>query len=140
MGLFVVALGAITFFFMHRKGIQKDTNLSAICQHHIFLLFRNAGHNEGKVTDTDWVELYEVLNQELPDFTKQLSVLAQKFKLSQQEIRICYLLKLCFTNLAISNILYLSKSAITRSQGRLYKKITGQKENASKMRHFIEEM
>ena len=140
MGLFVVALGAITFFFMHRKRIQKDTNLSAICQHHIFLLFRNAGHNEGKVTDTDWVELYEVLNQELPDFTKQLSVLAQKFKLSQQEIRICYLLKLCFTNLAISNILYLSKSAITRSQGRLYKKITGQKENASKMRHFIEEM
>ena len=140
IGLLIAALGTSTFFFMHRKKVRKHTNLSAVCQHQVFLSFRNAGHNEGKVTDTDWGELYKVMNQELPDFTKQLSVLAQKFKLSQQEVRICYLLKLCFTNIAISNILYLSKSAITRSQGRLYKKITGQKENASKMRHFIEEM
>ena len=140
IGLLVAAFITTTFVLMHRKKMRNHTDLTAVCQHLIFLSFRNAGHNEGKVTETDWRELYKVMNQELPEFTKKLSVLAQKYKLSQQEVRICYLLKLSFTNLSISNILHVSKSAITRAQGRLYKKITGEKENASKMRHFIEDL
>lgn len=134
---------AITFFGKKKKSTLSSKNsgtLSAISKEKIFLRFQKAGYNEYTVSEDDWAALQKVIEKELPNFIKELSYLTQSFKLSQQEFRICCLLKLGFINQAISNILRVSKSAVSHSQSRMYGKLTGEKENASKMRLFIEEL
>ena len=132
-------------FFIRRKkrkmlSLKNNTTLSTLCNERIFQLFQKAGRNEIMVSEKDWTELQNLMERKLPDSMNQLSRLSQGFNLSQQEFRICCLLKLGFINQAISNILLVSKSAISRSQSRMYGKLTGEKENASKMRLFIEEL
>lgn len=134
---------AITFFLKKKKSTLSSKNsvtLSAISKENIFQRFQKAGYNENTVSEDDWAALQKVIEKELPNFIKELSYLTQNFKLSQQEFRICCLLKLGFINQSISNILRVSKSAVSRSQSRMYGKLTGEKENASKLRHFIEEL
>ena len=113
---------------------------STIYNEKVFQLFQKAGYNEAKVSENDWAELHKLIERELPFFTKELSRLSQELKLSQQELRICNLLKLGFINRSISNILRVSKSAISRSQSRMHEKMTGEKGKASKMRLFIEKL
>jgi ATP/maltotriose-dependent transcriptional regulator MalT len=121
-------------------SLKNNTTLSTLCNERIFQLFQKAGRNEIMVSEKDWTELQNLMERKLPDSMNQLSRLSQGFNLSQQEFRICCLIKLGFINQAISNILLVSKSAISRSQSRMYGKLTGEKENASKMRLFIEDL
>ena len=137
------SIRAIVYFWKKKKNTLSSKNsvtYSIFSGEKIFLLFQKAGRNEHTVSESDWIELHKLLEKKLPDFTKELSYLTQSFKLSQQETRICCLLKLGFINQAISNILRVSKSAVSRSQSRMYRKLTGEKECASKMRLFIEEL
>ena len=145
--LVIIVLGCVVRFYFiswkkKRKVLIKQNRVesSSIYLNRVFSLFQKAGRNETKVSEKDWEELQELISKEYPLFIMELSQLAQKFKLSQQEFRMCCLLKLGFINKSISNILFLSKSAISRSQGRLYTKLTGEEESASKMRLFIEEL
>ena len=134
----------IVLLIRKKKGIslkpQNNAQLSTIFKEKIFIVFQKAGRNETNISEEDWLELHKLMEKELSSFFRTLAQLAQEFKMSQQEIRLCFLLKLGFTNTAIAHILHLSKSAISHSQSRLYKKITGNKENASKMRLFIENL
>lgn len=119
---------------------QNLTYLADICRNTIYQKFQKAGNNATIVSDSDWEELLKLTEKELPKFSRELFRLTKEFNLSQQELRICCLLKLGFINKDISNILRVTKSAISRSQSRMYGKLTGEKENASKMRLFIEDL
>ena len=140
----LICLTSYIFFIRRKKrkmlSLKNNTTLSTVCNERIFQLFQKSGRNEMTLSEKDWTELHNLMERKLPDFMNHLSRLSQGFNLSQQEFRICCLLKLGFINQAISNILLVSKSAISRSQSRMYGKLTGEKGNASKMRLFIEEL
>ena len=144
--LLATLLCSASYIFLTQKKEKKtlstkhNNSLSTIYSEKVSQLFQKAGHNEVKISEDDWIELHKLIERELPFFTKELSRLSQELKLSQQELRICNLIKLGFINQSISNILLVSKSAISRSQSRMHGKLTGEKGNASKMRLFIEKL
>lgn len=146
IGILVIITTMVSFTFFYwkkKKGTlpsRNNTSSSALYSENIFHKFQKAGRDEATISDNDWIEFHKLMEKNMPDFTKELSRLTQEFKLSKQEQRICCLLKLGFINQEISYILRVTKSAISRSQSRLYGKLTKEKENASKMRLFIEDL
>lgn len=105
----------------------------------IYLFFHKASKDEAslKVTDAHWDELRQALDTTYSHFTDRLYELYPK--LSQQELRICYLVKTGIPAKGISLLLSRTKTAITMSRCRLYKKIHGTEGSAEMMDAFIAE-
>lgn len=76
-----------------------------------------------KISDEDWKELQEAIDATYPFFTIKLYNLYPR--LSQQELRICYLIKISLPNKDIATLLNRTPSAITKARVRLYVKIYG---------------
>ena len=102
----------------------------------IYQLFHQSVHHEDKIIDeTSWTELSKIINNTYPNFTEQLYVLNPQ--LSENELRICYLIKIRMSVKDIANILHRSVSAISNSRARLYKKIHGSNGNGEMLDLFI---
>lgn len=76
-----------------------------------------------KISDEDWKELQEAIDATYPFFTIKLYNLYPR--LSQQELRICYLIRISLPNKDIATLLNRTPSAITKARVRLYAKIYG---------------
>lgn len=110
---------------------------TAFRQSDIYIFFHKAGNEENhiKVTEGHWEELRSALDTTYSHFTDRLYALYPK--LSQQELRICYLVKTGIPVKGMACLLARSKAAITVSRTRLYKKIHGTEGTGEMMDRFI---
>lgn len=89
----------------------------------IYLRFRNSIQDDTKLTEQDWEELKDYLDKRYSNLTFRIRMLYPKITLHQ--MRICYLVKLRFSNDNIAKVLFSSPASISIARKRLYEKITG---------------
>jgi DNA-binding CsgD family transcriptional regulator len=90
-----------------------------------------------KMTEAEWHQLANSIDGIYNNFTSRLMNLA---KLSETELRICYLLKINMPPSEIADILYKSKGAITLARRRMYRKLTGNNGTAEELDSLIAEL
>ena len=90
-----------------------------------------------KMTEAEWHQLANSIDGIYNNFTSRLMNLA---KLSETELRICYLLKINMPPSEIADILYKSKGAITLARRRMYRKLTGRNGTAEELDSLIAEL
>lgn len=138
--LILVTLGVIsTLYYFWRKHQQTSCSYSFIdfTATPEYSLFYQIGMSEGKASEEDWNKLLKQFYAAYPTFVSQLESLENFSELSQQELRICYLTKMNFSNKMIAKLLCISDSAVSHSRTRIFYKLTGEDGNASKFAHFI---
>ena len=99
-----------------QKSIGKSLDIPLV-EH----IKRHAGENDFRLTDDEWRQLGRDIDDVYDHFSYRLSSIAS---LSEQEMRICYLIKLGVPSAHIALLLFKGKSTITMARKRLYKKIT----------------
>lgn len=121
------------------RAAQNEQEARLLTFHHsdIYVYFHQATKSSD-LKDTDWEQLKEALNAAYPDFLPHLYVLYPK--LSQQELYICYLIKINLKRTMMAELLNRSVSAITNSLSRLYQKIHGEKGSAQQMEEIIQKL
>lgn len=138
-----VAIPCIWTFIIKKRKRRlktKTTRQNTIIQTEIFILFQKAIQNGSTVSNSDWEELQKQIKEYLPEYYTHLSEKKSSFNLSLQEIKICHLTKLGFSNRDMAKILLVTESAISHAKIRLHKRIKNEKGTSSKFLDFIEEL
>lgn len=118
---------------------KQDLLIASLQQSDIYLLFHKAGNDESlKITEEHWQKLQAAIDVAFQNFTNRLYTYYPQ--LSLQELRICYLIKISIPVKDIATFVNRSKSAITVSRSRLYKKIHGTDGNAEMFDNFIADL
>ena len=104
----------------------------------IYHFFHQWSENSDKITDTHWKELQAAIDLTYPRFTDRLLTLYPK--LSEIELRICYLIKISLPLKTIAQMLSRSNSAITNARIRMYKKLKGEDGKAEFFDQFIADL
>ncbi len=94
----------------------------------------HAGEENFHLSEADWDHLGKAIDETYNHFTSRLLTLV---KLSEVELKTCYLLKIGISPAAIAIMLFKSKTAITMLRQRLYEKITHQGGSARQLDDFI---
>ena len=89
---------------------------------------------EKTMSTADWQELAESIDLVYNNFTDRLLSVV---KLKEQDLHICYLIKIQTPPVEMATILYKSKAAITLARQRMYKKITGHDGKAEQLDKLI---
>lgn len=87
------------------------------------------------LTESEWSELAMLIDATYSDFTKRLFILSPR--ISTEELRICYLVKIGIPVKKIAIITNLTSSGVSQCRRRLYKKLTQEPENAENFDTFI---
>jgi hypothetical protein len=106
----------------------------------IYQLFHKACHVQPniKITEKEWQELQIAIDDTYPNFSKTLYSLCPQ--LSLMDLRICYAIKISLSVTETANLVNRSKSAITASRIRLYKKLHGEEGSAEMFDRFIADL
>lgn len=107
--------------------LEKDLKSSA--------LYIKINKAEKSLNASEWSELALLIDATYTDFTQRLFELYQR--ISTEEIRICYLVKIGIPVKKIAVLMNLSNSGVSHCRRRLYKKLTQEPENAEKFDSFI---
>lgn len=107
--------------------LEKDLKSSA--------LYIKINKAEKSLNVSEWSELALLIDATYTDFTQRLFELYQR--ISTEEIRICYLVKIGIPVKKIAILMNLSTSGVSHCRRRLYKKLTQEPENAEKFDSFI---
>ncbi len=94
----------------------------------------NAGKDEFRLTDEEWQELAQGIDEVYDNFTLRLISLTD---LSEVELRTCYLLKIGIAPVDIAKLLCKTRGAISMLRQRLYSKITNKHGAASQLDEII---
>lgn len=115
---------------------EKDLLIVSLRKSDIYKLFHQAvKQDKVSITQDNWKALQQIIDTTYPDFVNHLySVCPQ---ISDQELRMCYLIKIQIQVRGIAQILNRTTSAITNSRIRLYKKIYGTQGKAEDLDKFI---
>lgn len=121
------------------RAAQNEQEMRLLAFHHsdIYFHFHHATKSS-ELKETDWKQLNEALNATYPNFTRHLYALYPK--LSEQELRICYLIKIGLRKTVIAELLAHSVSAITLALSRLYRKIYDEKGTPQQMEEVIHKL
>ncbi len=76
-----------------------------------------------KVTQTNWEELYELINDTYQNLLVRIKLHGER--ISDDDLKICCLVKLGISNKGISRLLHKSPSATSKVLSRMYHKLTG---------------
>ena len=87
------------------------------------------------VSAEQWEEIVQFLNTEADDFVDRLTAFYPAIK--PQELQVCQLLKLEFTNQQIATIQCKTQQAITNLRKRLYQKIFSKEGTADELNQFL---
>ena len=104
----------------------------------IYHTFHQWSENSAKITDEQWKELHTAIDLTYPRFTDRLLTLYPK--LSEIELRICYLIKISLPLKTIAQMLNRSNSAITNARIRMYRKLKGKDGKAEFFDQFIADL
>lgn len=115
-----------------RENILKRTD--------IYQLFHKACHNpsNAKISEKEWQELKTAIDDAYPNFSQTLYSLYPKLTL--MDLHICCSIKISLSVTEIASIVCRSKSAITASRIRLYKKLQGEEGTAEMFDKFIADL
>lgn len=115
---------------------EKDLLELAFKKSDLYLLFHQVVNENGsKITDNDWMNLQVAIDSTYFNFTNKLYAVCPQ--LSEQELHICYLIKISIPVKDIAKIVRRSTSAITAARIRLYKKIHNKDGSADLMDKFL---
>lgn len=105
-----------------KNNIKENDETDNKIQPDIYLQLHQAIHNGVKLTEEDWQQLRKSMDQAYPNLTFRICMLYPK--ITPHQLRICYLVKLKFTNDNIANLLYSTPASVSIARKRLYEKIT----------------
>ena len=115
---------------------EQELRIRGLQQSRIYLHFHNACHDSGiNLTDNDWVELAKAINEAYPNFSEKLYTYCPK--ISTMELNICCLIKISIPTSDIATLVRRSRSAVTLSRTRLFKKMHGKEGKAEELDGFI---
>lgn len=115
---------------------EKDLLELSLRKSDIYQLFHQAVHQDYRsITEESWKELQKIIDTTYNRFTEQLYALHPQ--ISENELRICYLIKIQIPIKGIARILLLTQGAISNSRARLYKKIHRTEGNGEMLDKFI---
>lgn len=117
---------------------QKEQTLleSNLKRSDIYIHFHQAAKKQTNITAAEWNDLQAMIDQTYGMFTKRLYALFPQ--ISEQELRICLLLKISISATGIANLTLRSKQAVTSSRKKLYEKTHGQQGGPEKWDQFIQ--
>lgn len=110
------------------KILEKDLQ-------NINLYVRIQEEDDIQLSACEWIELQQLIDATYQDFTERLSKVYNK--ISDEELRICYLVKMKIPVKKIASIVHISPSGVSQCRRRLYKKFTGEPENTESFDKFI---
>ncbi len=93
------------------------------------------GTTFGMVTPEQWQEIAQLLDDHADHFTRRLYEYCPTLKAS--DLQLCYLLRLGFNNVQISNLCSRTQQASTNARKRLFKKIFNREGAADDLNRFI---
>lgn len=99
------------------------------------ILYTKIHQTEEKLSDSEWSELFMLVDATYPNFKKGLLELCSRISL--EELRICYLVKIDIPVKRIAILMNITSSGVSQCRRRLYKKLTKEAENAEKFDSFI---
>ncbi|WP_288206355.1 tetratricopeptide repeat protein [uncultured Parabacteroides sp.] len=99
------------------------------------ILYTKIHQTEEKLSDSEWSELFLLVDATYPNFKKGLLELCSRISL--EELRICYLVKIDIPVKRIAILMNITSSGVSQCRRRLYKKLTKEAENAEKFDSFI---
>ena len=102
--------------------IKENHETNKTIQPDIYLQLQQAIHNGIKLTEEDWQQLRKSIDKTYPNLTFRICMLYPK--ITQHQLKICYLVKLKFTNDNIANLLHSTPASVSIARKRLYEKIT----------------
>lgn len=116
---------------------EKDLLEIALRKSKIYQLFHQAVQygDISLITEEEWKTLRRMIDTTYPYFTGRLYALCPQ--ISEQELSICYLVKIQIPVKGIAQLLNRTTSAITNCRIRLYKKIHGIEGKAENLDKFI---
>ncbi len=119
---------------------ERELKENIFKESEIYQLFHKACHVQPniKITEKEWQELQTAIDDTYPNFSKTLYSLCPQ--LSLMDLRICYAIKISLSVTDIANLVNRSKSAITASRIRLYKKLHGEEGSAEMFDRFIADL
>lgn len=83
---------------------------------------KEASKGKKNLSATEWKSLYKAVNTLYPDFKTQITLLLDN--LSEQQVRLCYLLKIGLLKHQICNIMEISRSTLWRMEKELKPRIS----------------
>lgn len=116
---------------------EQEMRLRSFRDSEIYLHFHHATKST-EIKEEDWKQLSETLDATFPNFLRHLYALYPK--LSEQELHICYLIKIDLKRSSIAELLSRSVSAISNSLSRLYEKIHNKKGTPQQMEEIIQKL
>lgn len=118
-----------------QTSIQQQERIKELHDTDIYRSIKlNAGKSKFHLTDKQWKELQAAIDKAYNGFTGRLLEIAS---ISEQEMYVCYLIKLEISPAAMAELLCKSKSGITMIRSRLYKKLSGQDGTAQQLDELI---
>ena len=88
-----------------------------------------------RLTETEWKELENIINDTYDNFTNKLFILHPS--ITKMELRICLLLKIKIPVSTISQLVCRTQSAVSMSRKQLYKKIFNKEGTPANLDDFI---
>ena len=118
---------------------EKELSEQVFMESDIYSLFHQAAYKSSiKLSAKEWNSLQHHFHKTYPSFLPKLKELYPNP--SEQELRICLLLKIKVSLTGIANLLNSSQSSITNARTRLYERIFGKKGKATELDKFIAEL
>lgn len=118
--------------FFQKQGIiqilEKDF-------HNTNLYIKIHGDEDVQLKTSEWIELRYLIDSTYPDFTKRL--IREYNKITEEEIRICYLVKMNVPVKKIASMMHISSSGVSQCRRRLYTKFTNEPGSAENFDRFI---
>lgn len=93
---------------------------------------------EEKLSESEWSELFLLIDATYLNFKKRLIELYSG--ISQEELRICYLVKINIPVKKIAILMNITSSGVSQCRRRLYKKLTNEAENTEKFDLLITDL
>lgn len=120
----------------HERRLRREEESQSVEKTALFrIIKKNADKDDFHLSEAEWDELSSAIDLTYNRFTIRL--LALNNSLSEHEIRVCYLIKLGLSSVAIARMLFKTDKAIFMTRQRLYAKLTGKEGTAKQLSALI---
>lgn len=120
------------------RRTERDLLESDLRRSDIYMKFHSTDDADQKIGEEDWNTLRKELDKTYNNFTNRLYQLYSGMSLI--ELRICYLIKISVKVTDMAKILGRSKSSVSSSRTRLYKKIKGEDGTPNELDELIADL
>lgn len=117
--------------YNNKVGTQRESSESRLQRSEIYDNLYKMSARGVKLSDDQWQQVYMMVIDILPNFYKLIS--GKKYKLSENEIRTCILIRLHFNPKTVANMVGLSPSSITKIRNNMMEKLFGERGKAKEL-------